>query len=116
MGNLKFYRDEPLFGLDIGHSSLKAMQVQSAPGKQPEVLGYGSSPFDPTALENGVIVKPQAIAEAMHKLFEKSLVGTITSRRVACSLPTSRTFSRPMKLPVMDHEAGSRAIHSNPLK
>jgi Tfp pilus assembly PilM family ATPase len=102
MGNLKFYRDEPLFGLDIGHSSLKAMQVQSAPGKQPEVLGYGSSPFDPTALENGVIVKPQAIAEAMHKLFEKSLVGTITSRRVACSLPTSRTFSRPMKLPVMD--------------
>ena len=32
MGNLKFYRDEPLFGLDIGHSTLKAMQVGSQPG------------------------------------------------------------------------------------
>jgi type IV pilus assembly protein PilM len=110
MGNLKFYRDEPLFGLDIGHSSLKAVQIQSLPAK-PEVVGYGTSPFDPKALENGVIVNPQAIAEAMHNLFEKSMVGNITSRRVACSLPTSRTFSRPMKLPAMEHEAILDAIH-----
>lgn len=111
MGNLKFYRDEPLFGLDIGHSSLKAMQIESTPTRQPVVVGYGSSPFDPSALENGVIVKPQAIAQSMHTLFEKNLTGNITSRRVACSLPTSRTFSRPMKVPLMDHEAILEAIH-----
>ncbi|MBX4197412.1 pilus assembly protein PilM, partial [Candidatus Saccharibacteria bacterium] len=111
MGNLKFYRDEPLFGLDIGHSSLKAMQVNNLPGKSLNILGYGVSEFDAQAIENGVIIKPELIAEAMHKLFEKSLAGTINSRRVACSLPASRTFSRPMKIPLMDHEAIMDAIH-----
>jgi type IV pilus assembly protein PilM len=111
MGNLKFYRDEPLFGLDIGHSSLKAMQISHLPDKPLEILGYGAAEFDARAIENGVIVKPELIAEAMHKLFEKSLAGTITSRRVACSLPTSRTFSRPMKIPLMDHDAILDAIH-----
>ena len=111
MGNLKFYRDEPLFGLDIGHSSLKAVQISNAPGRPIEVLGYGTAEFDSHAVENGVIVKPELIAEAMHKLFEKSMAGQINSRRVACSLPTSRTFSRPMKVPVLDHEAILDAVH-----
>lgn len=104
MGNLKFYRDEPLFGLDIGHSSLKAIQLSIVEGKTPQILGYGSSNFESTAIENGVITKPDMLGSAMHELFEKNLVGSFNSRRVACSLPTSRTFSRPMKVPAgMDH-------------
>lgn len=111
MGKLKFYRDEPLFGLDIGHSELKVVQVTENAAKQTMISGYGISEFDPTAIENGVITKPKAIAEAMHALFENRLVGAITSRRVACSLPTSRTFNRPMKVPPMDHQAIMDAIH-----
>lgn len=103
MGNLNFYRDEPLFGLDIGHSSLKAVQIERVAGKPPTVLGYGISPFAPEAIQNGEIIKPQLIADAVHKLFDKNLVGSISSRRVACSLPTSHTFSRPMKVPLMEH-------------
>ena len=45
MGNLKFYRDEPLFGLDIGHGSLKAMQIDHTNSKSPLVAGYGISAF-----------------------------------------------------------------------
>lgn len=110
MGNINFYRDEPLFGLDIGHTSLKAMQIGHAAGKTPEVLGYGVSNFESDALQNGVIVKPDSIAEAIHQLFEKNLVGAITSRRVACTVPTSRTFSRQMKVPVLDHKAILEAV------
>src|SRR4051812_41164148 len=99
MGNLKFYRDEPIFGLDIGHSSLKAMQIDKSAGVQSVVLGYGIGTFAPEAIQNGEIVKPEIIAAAVHELFEKNLFGSITSRRVACSLPTSHTFSRPMRLP-----------------
>src|SRR4051812_189812 len=102
MGNLKFYTNEPLFGLDIGHSTLKAMQIDRQPGGKLSVLGYGISEFKSAAIQNGVIVEPEAIALAMHDLFEKNMVGEITSRRVACTLPTSRTFSRPMKTPVLD--------------
>lgn len=98
-----FYKDKPLFGLDIGHSSVKAMQIDRQPNKPPKVLGYGVSSFDPAAISNGEIVKPNTIAAAVHALFEDKLSGTINSRRVACALPTSRTFSRPMKIPPMEH-------------
>lgn len=111
MGNLKFYRDEPLFGLDIGHASLKAMQIEHADAKSPLVTGYGISSFESAAIQNGVIVKPDSIATAVHQLFEKNLIGTITSRRVACTVPTSRTFSRQMKVPVLDHAGITEAIH-----
>lgn len=111
MGNLKFYRDEPLFGLDIGHSSIKAVQMTHTAGKPPTVNGYAISYFESAAIQNGVIIKPEVITAAMHELFEKNLVGVISSQRVACSLPTSHTFSRPMKVPVMDHKAILEAIH-----
>ncbi|HET6863860.1 MAG TPA: type IV pilus assembly protein PilM [Candidatus Saccharimonadales bacterium] len=111
MGNLKFYRDEPLFGLDIGHTSLKAMQIDGSDGKTPVVTGYGLSSFESAAVQNGVIVKPDSIAKAVHDLFEKNLKGSITSRRVACSIPTSKTFSRQMKVPPLDHAAIMEAIH-----
>jgi type IV pilus assembly protein PilM len=108
---IKFYHDEPLFGLDIGHSSLKAMQIDTGAGKRPVVLGYGVANFNSAAIENGVITKPEIIANAMHELFEKDLVGKITSQRVACSLPTSRTFSRPMSIPAIDSREIIEAVH-----
>jgi type IV pilus assembly protein PilM len=98
MGTVKFYKDEPLFGLDIGHASLKVIQMETT-GQTCNVIGYGISNFDSGAIQNGVITNPQAIAKAMHELFEKNLVGKITSQRVACSLPTAHTFSRPMAIP-----------------
>jgi type IV pilus assembly protein PilM len=111
MGTVKFYKDEPLFGLDIGHASLKAMQIVKSPGKPPEIVGYGSSQFEPAAIQNGVIVNPEAIAASVHQLFETGLVGTIDSRRVACTLPTAHTFSRPMTVPPMSHDQIVEAVH-----
>lgn len=106
-----FYRDKPMFGFDIGHSNMKAMEIEKLPGKIARVSGYGISQFDPSAIVNGEIVKPEVIAEAAHQLFEKNMVGTIDSARVACSLPTAHTFSRPMSLPPMDHHDIVEAIH-----
>jgi type IV pilus assembly protein PilM len=100
-----------MFGLDIGHSTMKAMEISKLPGKSAVVSGYGLSQFDPAAIANGEIVKPEVIAQAAHQLFEKNLVGVIDSARVACSLPTAHTFSRPMSLPPMDHHDIVEAIH-----
>lgn len=108
---IKFYHDEPLFGLDIGHASLKAMQINAGLTGQPTVTGYGTSSFDPAAIENGIITKPEVIANAMHELFEKKMVGVINSQRVACSLPTSRTFSRPMSIPAVERSEIIEAVH-----
>jgi type IV pilus assembly protein PilM len=111
MGNLKFYHDEPLFGLDIGHSSLKAMQIEMQPGKTPRVLGYGIGLFEATSVQNGVIIKPEAIANAVHELFEQKMVGKITGQRVACALPTTHTFSRPMTIPAINKREIEEAIN-----
>ena len=107
-------RREPLFGMDIGHSSLKVMQLQPAPGKNKStvVTGYGSSyRYAVNSISGGAIVDYKALSEALHDLFEKRLAGTISTRKVACTIPMSHSFSRPLKLPAMDDEDLRQAVH-----
>lgn len=100
-----FYHSKPVFGLDIGHGSLKAMQLadqaDSTPGKpqRPQVLGYGFATFDKSAQQDGVVVKPEIIAKAAYNLFKNELMGDIRTRRVAIAIPAYRTFTRAMQLP-----------------
>lgn len=104
-------RDKPIFGLDVGHTSLKVMQVEQFTGStpMPRLIGYGTATFDTSALDNGVIVKPEVIAETLAHLFRKQLIGDITTQRVAIALPSYRSFSRSMQLPKLSvgdlHEA-----------
>jgi type IV pilus assembly protein PilM len=95
-----FYHDKPVFGLDIGFSSLKVMQLDHK-GPDRQVTGYGVTRFDPAAMTEGIITDPEKIAAAIYELLDKNLVGEITTRRVAVSIPASRTFNRTMSLPVM---------------
>lgn len=100
-----FFHDKPLFGLDIGHSSLKVMQVEetssAAPSKdrRPKVIGYGSTSFDKSAQEDGVVTQPEVVAKAAYELFNHHLIGDITTRRVAIAIPAYRTFTRSIQLP-----------------
>ena len=93
-----FYKDKPVFGFDLGHGSFKIMQLDTS-GKRPRVLGYGSAEFDPSATKDGVILKPEIIAEATKKMFEHDFQGILTTRRVALALPSYRSFSRAIQLP-----------------
>lgn len=110
-----FFHDKPLFGIDIGHGSLKVMQlaerqVQNDGKAKPRVVGYGSASFDKSAHENGTVIKPEIIAEATHKLFKNHLIGDITTRRVAIALPAYRTFTRSVKLPRLNANEVEAAV------
>lgn len=98
MNNTYFYKDKPIFGLDIGFSSAKVMQVAQH-GKQQSILGYGVAKFPPEAIENGVIIDHEPIAKSIQDLFKNGLVGEISTRRVSFSVPAARTFSRVLNLP-----------------
>ena len=111
MGKLSFYHDQPLFGLDIGHSSLKVMQLDIAVPGTPKVLGYGFGKYQSKAISNGMIVDYKSMANSLHELFAEHLQGSITSKRVACTVPTAHTFSRPMKLPPMNDKDITEAVH-----
>lgn len=104
-----FYTDKPLFGFDIGHGSLKVMQLGTA-NKKRAITGYGTANFDIQALDDGVIVKPEIIAEATEELFKKHLIGEITTKRVAMALPGYRTFTRSIQLPKLGDEDLREAV------
>src|SRR3990167_8422138 len=108
---LSFHHEQPLFGLDIGHSSMKIMQMERKTGKKPKVLGYGVSNYYPeNAMSNGVIVNYEVLSKALNELLADRLIGEITARRVACTIPTSHTFSRPMSLPAMEKAQIEEAV------
>lgn len=111
-----YFHDKAVFGLDIGHGSLKVMQLgdiaQPSSGKRhrPRVVGYGFCTFDKAAQEDGVVVKPEVIAAAAKQLFDKNLIGEITTRRVAIAIPTYRTFTRSLQLPNLSSKQLAAAV------
>lgn len=111
----KFFHDKPLFGLDIGHGSLKVMQLAELPDKMPKdyrprVIGYGFATFDKVAQEDGVVVRPEAIAQAAQALFKDNLIGDITTKRVALAIPAYRTFTRSVSLPKLQGKELKEAV------
>lgn len=109
MDKTLFYHDKPLFGLDIGFRTIKVMQLDKA-GTGYTVSGYGITEFDPSAVENGVIVDYSKIAAVVHDLFASKLAGDISTRRVAVSLPASRSYSRIMSLPILPDNDVAEAV------
>ncbi len=109
MNKILFYKDKAVFGLDIGFSSIKVMQIERV-GKKRVVGGYGVVNFDPSAVVDGVIKNPELLAKSAYELFKKNLVGDITTRRVALAIPAVRTFNRTVQLPKMGRKQLDQAI------
>lgn len=107
-----FYKDKPVFGFDIGRSSIKVMQIDHS-GKKSFITAYGTASFKPESInDQGVITDPEEVIKAAHKLLTKQLVGSLHSRRVAVSLPNANSFSRVLTLPKMDEKNLKAAVSS----
>lgn len=109
MNSRYLYKDKPLFGLDIGFSSIKVMQTKPE-GKNAIVAGYGVNRFDPKIIKDGVIVDIPAMAKSAHELFDKFVIGEISTRRVAMSIPAMHTFTRTIKLPKLTNKELEDAV------
>lgn len=105
------YKDRPVFGLDIGRASIKIIQFNHD-GEKSSIVGYGNATFNPEAIKNGVIVDPEEIVRSTYQLITKGLVGTITTRQVALSLPNERCFSRIINLPKLESKDLASAVMS----
>lgn len=78
--------------------------------KRRAVTGYGVTGFDPKAIVDGVIVDPEIIAKVAYELFDKHLIGDITTRRVVLAVPAARTFTRTLTLPRLNDKDLTDAI------
>ncbi len=103
------YVDKPVFGLDIGRSSIKIMQIDNH-GKKAQVIGYGNTSFDASTVVSGVIVDIEALVKATYELFMNNMVGTLTTKRVALSLPNEHSFSRVLLLPALNESDLAAAV------
>ena len=104
-----FFKDKPIFGFDIGHGSLKVMQVERT-SKKARVVGYGTATFDPNAIQDGTIVNHAVIAKATKELFKNQLIGDITTRRAVVAIPSYRTFTRLISLPPVSGQELREAV------
>lgn len=106
-----FFQDKPLFGLDIGFSSCKVMQIEWI-SKKPHIFGYGVGRFESANVKDGVIINPESLAQSIKNLFETRIVGDIATNRVAIGVPASRTFSRVIKLPKLSNQELDEAVRT----
>lgn len=111
-----FYRAKPLFGLDIGTDTLKIVQLKdsSSPsiGKdnKPKIMAYGYCRFDKSAMDDGVIVKPDTLAASAKQLMANGMKGRLNTNRVAMAIPANRAFSRSIKIPNMSRQQVKEAV------
>lgn len=104
-----FYKDEPVFGFDLGTRTAKMIQLKKTK-KGLAVVGYASANFPGEAIVEGIIVDPEEIVDAMKPVLKKVSAGKITSRRVAASLPVSKVFTRVLELPPMNASDLTQAV------
>lgn len=94
-----FYKDRPLFGMDIGFSGIKVMQLECQKDNSVRILGYGVTSFDAKCIKKGIIEDFESIAASVNHMFSSGLHGKISTNRVAISVPAAYTFSRIISLP-----------------
>lgn len=109
MNNNYFYHDKPVFGLDIGLSSLKVMQISKS-RKKDSVIGYGVTSFSSDVFTDGILTDPEALAKVSHELFDKHIIGEITTPRTVIAIPASKTFTRSMSLPKLKQKDLAAAV------
>lgn len=110
--NALFYKNKPLFGLDIGFSSLKVMQLERANKKKVLVTGYGVAQFKKEILNDGVIEDPIELAKVTQSLFRDNIIGEINTGRVAMAIPAAKTYNRAVTLPKLSKKDLQSAIDS----
>ena len=104
-----FFRDKPIFGLDIGFSTVKVMQIENH-GNSHHVIGYGSGNFDSSAIKEGVIVNLELLASSINQMFNGAISGHINTRRVVTNIPATRTFTKTMNLPPIRDDELKQAV------
>jgi type IV pilus assembly protein PilM len=94
-------KKKPIVGLDIGSSSVKAVELKPA-GKGFRVAAFGIEPVPPDSIVDGAIIDASAVADAVRRVFEANAFKT---KEVAASLSGNAVIVKKISLPVMtEHE------------
>ncbi|MBI3447823.1 MAG: type IV pilus assembly protein PilM [Acidobacteria bacterium] len=103
-----FGRTKNLVGLDIGSSSVKAVELKDlGKGRGYQLLNIGIEPLSPEAIVDGAIMDSGLVAETIQRLFTTS---RIKSQEVAISLSGHSVIIKKISLPQMTQEELGESI------
>lgn len=101
--NLLNFKKPASFGLDIGHSTVKMVQIRNKNTKK-IVTGYGYNSFKPTAIVDGEVMDFDELQKCIENLLAEGLTGTIDSRNVVLSVPSTYVFIRVVTMPKVSNK------------
>lgn len=104
------------FGLDISDRSLKLIQLQASQKKSKKNEEYivetmTAIPLSPSWIEQGEIVQPEPVAQAVRQLFSSLPKNHKKSPWVIASIPDTQCFVRSITLPVGSAEEMRNSIN-----
>jgi type IV pilus assembly protein PilM len=102
-----FGRSRTLVGLDIGSSTVKAIELKPS-GKSYRVTAIGVEPVPADSIVDGTIIDSGAVADAVARLFANK---QFKSKDVAASLSGNSVIVKKITLPQMTEEELSECIY-----
>lgn len=103
-------KKKPVFGIDVGHSSIKIVQLEQNHSGKLQVLGYGFNSFSPQAIKDGAVKDTSEVAKSIYALLTEMIIGGINTNRVAAAIPVAQTFTRILVLPSMSADELDEAV------
>lgn len=94
-------------GLDIGTDAVKMVQLLKKKNEV-ELISFGSSPFPPEAISDGVIIDANSIVEAITKVIAES---NTKIKEVNVGLSGRSVIVKKIKMPLMTEEELRESIH-----
>lgn len=87
------------FGLQITDAIVKAAAVtKTADGYM--LSAYGQQPLAGGLIDQGLILNPKGVAEAVRHIYDHPAWGAFTTNQVVCSIPESRVFLKTITIPL----------------
>lgn len=87
-----------IVGVDIGRSSVRAVEVRDAAKGRPTLLRFGELPLPEGAASRGEVIEPNTFAVTLKRLWKQS---GFSSRNVVLGMGNQRVLARDLTVPRM---------------
>jgi type IV pilus assembly protein PilM len=101
-----FVRDTNYFGLDIGSSSIRLVQLRPSSGRL-SLVAYGSIEMPPGLFESDSKLDHKSVSDLVRRLVKESKISTKNS---VVALPGSVAFTTVIRMPKMSKSETGKAI------
>lgn len=103
-----FGKRKNLVGLDIGSSSVKAVEMKPAKGETWQLMTVGIEYLPPEAIVDGQIMDSTSVIDAIQRLFDEYRIKTVD---VATAISGSSVIVKKIQLPSMSEQELAESIH-----